>query len=102
MEVTEKVMATTIKLRMPAPLRPYTEGQAEVLVNGETVSEVLNDLTVQYPSLRPHLFDEGGELRSFVNLFLNDENIRHLQGLDTSVQEGDRMMLVPSIAGGYS
>jgi molybdopterin converting factor small subunit len=102
MNVDEKIMIMKIKLRVPAPLRPYTDGNAEVLVEGANVAEAVNDLTEQYPGLRPHLFDEGGDLRSFVNLFLNDEDVRHLQGLRTSLQEGDRLMLVPSIAGGYS
>jgi molybdopterin converting factor small subunit len=100
MNVDEKVMTMTIKLRVPAPLRPYTDGKVEVLVEGENVAQAVNDLTEKYPGLHPHLFDERGELRSFVNLFLNDEDIRHLQGLETSIKEGDRLMLVPSIAGG--
>ncbi|MBE0408808.1 MAG: MoaD/ThiS family protein [Anaerolineales bacterium] len=90
----------TKNMRIPAPLRPYTDGRAEVPVEGETVGAALNNLTAQYPGLRPHLFDERGELRSFVNLFLNDEDIRHLQGVETAIQEGDRLMLIPSIAGG--
>ncbi len=87
-------------LRLPTPLRPYADGQREVAVQGETVAEVLKDLTARYPALRPHLFDDGGELRPFVNLFLNDEDIRYLQGVETRLEEGDRLMIVPSIAGG--
>ncbi|HEY5670760.1 MAG TPA: ubiquitin-like small modifier protein 1 [Anaerolineales bacterium] len=89
-----------ITLRMPTPLRTYTNGQAEIKLGGETVAAAMNDLVEQFPALRPHLFNGKSELRPFVNLFLNDENIKALQGLDTPLKEGDRLMLIPSIAGG--
>jgi molybdopterin synthase sulfur carrier subunit len=89
------------KLRIPTPLRPYTQGQSEVAIMGQTVREALDGLTEQYPSLKPHLFAQNGELRPFVNLFLNDEDVRELQGLDTTINENDRLMLIPSIAGGH-
>lgn len=88
------------KLRIPTPLRTYADGQSEVIVSGTTAGEALNDLTDQYPALRPHLFNDDGHLRPFVNLFLNEENIRDLQGRDTSIQEDDKLILIPSIAGG--
>jgi molybdopterin converting factor small subunit len=91
---------TMVTLRIPTPLRSYTGGQGEIHIQGSTVGEAMNDLTAQFPSLRPHLFSEDGRLRSFVNLFLNDEDIRHLQGTGTLLKEGDRLMLIPSIAGG--
>ncbi len=91
-------MSTTI--RIPTPLRPYTNGQNEIPVQGYTVGEALNHLTTLYPALRPHLFSSGGQLRAFVNLFLNEENIKDLQGTDTPIKESDRLMLIPSIAGG--
>jgi molybdopterin converting factor small subunit len=87
-------------IRIPTPLRPYTNSQAEVAITGNTVGAVLADLTQQHPSLKPHLYTEGGELRAFVNIFLNDEDVRHLQGADTPVKDSDRLMIVPSIAGG--
>jgi len=87
-------------LRIPTPLRPYAEGQSEVTVQGTTVSEALDDLTGRYPALRQHLFSEDGSLRAFVNLFLNDEDVRHLQGGETPIRESDRLMILPSIAGG--
>jgi len=87
-------------IRIPTPLRPYTTGQAEVTVNGATVSAALSDLINQHPNLKQHLYTEAGELRAFVNVFLNDEDIRHLKGADTPLQEKDRLMIVPSIAGG--
>lgn len=87
-------------LKIPTPLRTYTNGKAEVAVNGGTVASALNSLTGQYPALRPHLFNEVGELRAFVNLFLGENNIKDLQGLETPLEEDDRLILIPSIAGG--
>ena len=87
-------------LRIPTPLRSYTAGQSEVTIRGQTVSEAMNDLVAQYPSLQPHLFNSQGSLRPFVNLFLGEENIKDLQGLDTPLGEEDRILLIPSIAGG--
>jgi len=88
------------KMRIPTPLRTYADGQSEVVVSGRTAGEALNDLTDQYPALSPHLFNADRQLRPFVNLFINEENIRDLQGPDTPVQEGDNLILIPSIAGG--
>ncbi|MFN2152999.1 MAG: ubiquitin-like small modifier protein 1 [Anaerolineales bacterium] len=90
----------TTTLRIPTPLRPYAQGQSEVAVQGATVGEALNDLVNQFPTLKKHLFTEADELRPFVNLFLGDEDVRHLQGVDTPLKEGDRLMIIPSIAGG--
>ncbi len=87
-------------LRIPTPLRPYAGGQSEVEVQGGTVAEALNELTSQHPSLRQHLYSEDGELRAFVNLFVNDEDIRYLQGAQTRIEENDKLMILPSIAGG--
>jgi adenylyltransferase/sulfurtransferase len=87
-------------LRIPTPLRSYTNGQSEVTVKGKTVAEVMNNLTSLYPSLRPHLFNGEGQLRAFVNLYLNEDNVKDLQGVETPLQENDRLMLIPSIAGG--
>lgn len=87
-------------LRIPTPLRAYTSGQSEVTVNGSNIFEVLADLTRQYPAIKPHLFNEAGELRPFVNLFVGEHNIKDLQGVNTPVKDGERVMLIPSIAGG--
>lgn len=89
-------------IRIPTPLRPYTNGQAEVPVNGKNVGAVLGDLTTRHPNLKQHLYNEAGELRAFVNIFLNDEDIRYGQGAATPVKDGDRLMIVPSIAGGQA
>jgi adenylyltransferase/sulfurtransferase len=89
-------------LRIPTPLRVYTGGQSEVTVGGSNISEALADLTTQYPAIKPHLFNEGGELRPFVNLFVGENNIKDLQGVDTPIRDGEKLMLIPSIAGGAS
>ncbi|MBN1287296.1 MAG: MoaD/ThiS family protein [Anaerolineae bacterium] len=86
-------------IRIPTPLRTYTAGKENVDVRGGTVAEALDDLARQYPDLREHLFNDG-KLRSFVNVFLGDEDIRYLDGVATRLKEGDRLMIVPSIAGG--
>ena len=87
-------------LRIPTPLRAYTNGQSDVNVNGSNISEALTDLTFQYPTIKPHLFNDGGELRPFVNLFVGENNIKDLQGVNTLLKDGDKIMLIPSIAGG--
>lgn len=87
-------------LRIPTPLRPYTEGQSEIPVQGQNVSEALDDLTTKYPQLTQHLYSDEGELRAFVNLFLGEEDIRHLQGTDTPLNDDDKLRIIPSIAGG--
>jgi len=87
-------------IRIPTPLRAYTAGQSEVSVNGLTVLEAIADLTTRHPAIRPHILQEDGELRPFVNLFKGEENVNNLQGLKTPLVESDRLMLIPSIAGG--
>jgi len=87
-------------LRIPTPLRTYTSGKSEVTVTGSKISDALADLTTQFPAIKPHLFNEGGDLRPFVNLFVGESNIKDLQGVDTPIKDGDRIMLIPSIAGG--
>jgi len=85
--------------RIPTPLRPYSDGQNYVPVEGDTVGEALSALTSQYPDLRQHLYN-GTELRSFVNIYLNKEDIRFGEGEATLVEEDDTLLIVPSIAGG--
>jgi molybdopterin converting factor small subunit len=85
---------------VPTPLRAYTEGQKEVVVDGESVGAVILDLVNRYPGLKQHLFNDDGALRPYVNIFINQEDVRTLDGEETPVAEGDRLMIVPSIAGG--
>ena len=87
-------------LRIPTPLRTYTAGRSEINLSGSTVSEVMEDLVVQYPDMKQHIFNEEGLLRPFINLFLGEDNINDLQGLETHLGEKDRLMMLPSIAGG--
>ncbi len=87
-------------LRIPTPLRAYAEGKSEIPVSGTTVGEAVSDLAVRYPALKPHLFKEDGDLRAFVNLFKGEDNVNELQGLQTPLSDGDRLLIIPSIAGG--
>lgn len=87
-------------IRIPTPLRQYTGGTAEIAVAGADVGAALSALAALHPSLRPHLFTEQGELRAFVNVFLKDEDVRHLQGTATPLQADDQLRIIPSIAGG--
>lgn len=87
-------------LRIPTPLRPYAGGQQQIEVKSANVAGALDELIAAHPELKPHLFTDGGELRAFVNLFVNEENVRDLQGGDTPVQPSDTLMILPSIAGG--
>lgn len=86
-------------VRIPTPLRPHVEGRDAVDVPGSTVGGVLGSLGEAYPALRDRLF-EGGELRRFVNVYLNDEDIRFLDDLNTPVAEGDELSIIPAVAGG--
>ncbi len=86
-------------IKIPTPLRPYTSNQAQVSVNGATVGAALNDLTTQFPELRQHLFKEG-ELRNFVNVYLGEEDVRFLGGLEPELATSDSLRIIPSIAGG--
>ena len=88
------------KILIPTPLRQYTEKKDSVEVNGSTVGELLISLTSQYGDLRRHLFNDEGKLRSFVNVYVNDEDIRYLSKDATAVKDGDTVSIVPSIAGG--
>src|SRR3954471_22602989 len=94
----ELVMPVTIAI--PTALRSFAEGKPRITVDAATAGEALNQMAAQYSQLRRHLFNEQGTLRSFVNVYVNDEDIRHQSGLDTPVKENDTIMIVPSIAGG--
>ena len=89
-----------VKVIIPTPLRAYASKQASVELDARTVGEALNRLTTQYEELRKHLYTDDGRIRSFVNVYLNDEDIRYLQKENTPVKESDVISIVPSIAGG--
>ena len=90
----------SIKVLIPTPLRPYAGKQSVIEVNAQSVGEALNDLIAKHPDLRKHLFSEDGKLRSFVNVYLSDEDIRYLTEDATPVKETDTITIVPSVAGG--
>ena len=85
---------------IPTPLRVYADKQELVQAEGNTVGELLEDLTVKYSDLKKHLYNEDGRLRSFVNIYLNDDDIRYLDKEATVVKDGDTISIVPSVAGG--
>src|SRR5512147_1175512 len=87
-------------INIPTPLRPFTDKKEAVEVSGATVGELLTDLTTRYDGLRKHLYADNGRLRNFVNVYLNDEDIRYLQREETPVKAGDTLSIVPSVAGG--
>ncbi|HEX8891820.1 MAG TPA: ubiquitin-like small modifier protein 1 [Terriglobales bacterium] len=89
-----------MRILVPTPLRQYAGKQSAIDVQAATVGEALHALTSSYPDLRKHLYSDEGKLRAFVNLYLNDEDIRYLQQDQTAVKEGDTLSIVPSIAGG--
>lgn len=94
------MLETMSKIHIPTPLRQYVGKQSSVEVKGATVGDAMRDLLTQHPELRRHLYSEDGRLRAFVNLYVNDEDIRYLQKEETAVKEGDNISIVPSIAGG--
>src|SRR6187455_3778884 len=87
-------------IHIPTPLRPFTDKKESVEVSGATVGELLADLTRKYDGLRKHLYTDEGKLRNFVNVYLNDEDIRYLQKEQTPVKSGDTISIIPSVAGG--
>ncbi len=89
-----------ITVRIPTPLRRVTDGQDKVDTQGETVAEIIDSMESQYPGIKARLCDEDGSLRSFVNIFVNGEDIRFLDGTDSPTAEGDEVSIVPAVAGG--
>jgi MoaD family protein len=89
-----------VKVRIPSQLRSLSAGSSEVAVDGATVGEVLKALDASYPGFQARLFDDNGKLRRFVNVFVDEEDMRFLQGLDTPLEEGTTVSIVPAVAGG--
>src|SRR6266545_397254 len=89
-----------LKILLPTPLRPYAGGASSVEVTGGTVADALESLVARHESLRKHLYDEEGKLRSFVNVYKNDEDVRYLGSGATPLSDSDALSIVPSIAGG--
>ena len=89
-----------VLVRIPTPLRTLTKGNAEIQAKGATIDSVVDDLERQFPGLKERLLDETGELRRFINIYVNQEDIRFLQAKKTGLKDGDEVSIVPAIAGG--
>ena len=91
---------SAVTVRLPTVLRPQANGQAAVSIVGSTVGEVVDELVLDYPDLKGNLLDDAGTVRKFINVYLNDEDIRFLDQLETAVAEGDEVAILPAVAGG--
>ena len=89
-----------VEVRVPAPLRAATQGAKVVQGEGGTIGELLADITRRYPGIKPSLFDAAGEIRQFVNVYVNDEDIRYLGRLEAPLGPGDTVSILPAVAGG--
>ena len=89
-----------IKVRIPTPLRPMTGGKNEVEIAGNTVAEIIDNLGTAHPGIKELLYDEEGEVRRFINIYVNEEDIRFLTGKETPLKDGDQVSIIPAIAGG--
>ena len=90
-----------VTVRIPTPLRAVAKGNANVQAKGDTIGDVIGDLEHQFPGLRERLVDESGELRRFINIYVNQEDIRFLDNQATTLKDGDEVAIVPAIAGGH-
>jgi sulfur-carrier protein len=90
----------SVEIRVPTILRTYTDGQKVVAATGDSLDELLTDLDSRHPGIRARLITEDGSLHRFVNIYVNDEDVRYLQGLETPVAEGDVISILPAVAGG--
>ncbi len=90
----------SVLVRIPTPLRRITNGQDKVNVEGATINEIVGSLESEFPGIKERLCDEQGELRNFVNVYVNGEDVRFLQGIETATKEGDEISIVPAVAGG--
>jgi molybdopterin synthase sulfur carrier subunit len=93
-------MPMAVLVRIPTPLRSLTKGQAEVQVAADNVADLIEDLEKQFPGIKERLVDESGEVRRFINFYINEEDVRFLQGSKTAIKAGDQVSIVPAIAGG--
>ena len=90
-----------VSVRVPTPLRKFTNGIDEVSVDGGTVRSLVENLDQKYPGIKERICDESGKIRRFVNVYVNGDDIRFLQNLETALKEGDTISIVPAIAGGF-
>ena len=89
-----------ITVRIPTPLRRVTDGQDKVDTEGATLREIIDEMESQFPGIKERLCDENGDLRNFVNVFVNGEDVRFMQGIDSATGDGDEISIVPAVAGG--
>jgi sulfur-carrier protein len=89
-----------VRVRIPTPLRRFTGGSGEVTVDGSTVGQAIEDLEKRCPGIKERLCDESGKVRRFVNIFVNNDDVRFMNSLDTALKDGDELAIVPAIAGG--
>ncbi|MCY3712923.1 MAG: MoaD/ThiS family protein [Gemmatimonadetes bacterium] len=89
-----------VTVRIPTPLRKLTENRSEIEIDGETVESLIGNMEASYPGIKDRLCDESGKVRRFINIYINEEDIRFLDGTDSAVKAGDRVSIVPAIAGG--
>ena len=90
----------SVEVRIPTPLRRVTNGQEKAAVEGDNLAQVIDSLETKYPGIKERLCDEAGDLRHFVNIYVNGEDVRFLQGLETGIKSGDEISIVPAVAGG--
>ena len=89
-----------ITVRIPTPLRRVTDGQDKVDTEGATLAQIIDSMESQYPGIKERLCDEDGNLRNFVNVYVNGEDVRFLEGIDSATGDGDEISIVPAVAGG--
>jgi molybdopterin converting factor small subunit len=89
-----------VSVRVPTILRPYTKGVSEVSAEGATLTEVLDSLDTSYPGIKGRVLDESGELRRFVNVYVDDDDVRFAEGLQTAIKDGGQVSIIPAVAGG--
>ena len=90
----------TVRVRVPTPLRKFTNGADEVNAQGNNVRSLVEDLERKFPGIKERICDDGGKIRRFVNVYVNGDDIRFLQNMETALKEGDNISIVPAIAGG--
>jgi sulfur-carrier protein len=90
----------SVSVRVPTILRPYTQGVSEVSAEGGTLTEVLDSLDASYPGIKGRVLDDSGELRRFVNVYVDDDDVRFADGLQTAIKDGGQVSIIPAVAGG--
>ncbi len=90
----------SVTVRIPTPIRRVTNGEDKVTVSGDTLKQIIEAMEEQYPGIKARLCDDKGDLRSFVNIYINGEDVRFLSGIDSPVNSGDEVSIIPAVAGG--